>query len=65
MGAERLVLEAEAIEQALGLPVAAGGDRDVVAALAQRLDHRPQHHRMGRGGAVDPDPQTVAAVSRG
>ena len=63
--AERLVLEPEALEQALGLPVVAGGDLDLVPALAKQRDHRPQHDRMGRGGAVDPDPHTVAAESCG
>ncbi len=63
--AERFVCEAEALEQAFGLAVVAGGDRDLVTALAEQRDHRPQHDRMGRGRAVDPDPQTVATDSCG
>ena len=62
VAAERLVGEAEPLEQALRLAVVTGGDRDLVAALAQRLDHRPQHHRVGRGRAVDPDPHTAGAA---
>ena len=42
------------------LAVLAGGDLDLVAALAQPLDDRPQDERVRRGGAVDPDPHRRA-----
>ncbi len=57
------VLEAEALEDADGLPVLARGDLDLVAALAQALDDRPQHERVRGGCAVDPDPHGLSLVS--
>jgi hypothetical protein len=57
VGPEGLVLEAEAVEDALGLPVAPRGDLDVVAAIAQQLDHRPQNERVRSRRAIDPDAQ--------
>ena len=41
-------------------PYSRVGDLDLVAALAQALDDRPQDERMRRGGAVDPDPHRRA-----
>ena len=54
--AEALERDPEALEHALGLPVAAGADRHLVPTLGQALDDRPQHERVSGGGAVDPDP---------
>ena len=58
-----LVREPEPVEDPDRLPVLARGDLDLVPALAQALDDRPQDERVRRGRAVDPDPHRSAKLT--
>jgi hypothetical protein len=46
----------EAITEFERLREVPGGDLDLVAALAQLVDHRPHDQDVGGIGQVDPDP---------
>ncbi len=57
------VIQAQTLQDPDRLPVLARRDLDLVAALAQELDDRPQHERVRGGGAIDPDPHCLSLVS--
>jgi hypothetical protein len=53
---DRRVRDPEPLTQLERLGEIARGDVDVVAARAERLDHRPHHEDVRRVRQVDPDP---------
>ena len=53
--ADHQMRDSEPLEITDRLPVFAGGDQDLVAPLTETLDHRPEHHRVRCGSAVEPD----------
>ena len=63
MSAEHRRLEAVQLEELQRLRVVARGDLDLVAALAQQSDQRPEHEHVRRRGHVDPDLHVVLSIA--
>jgi hypothetical protein len=59
--ADRHVVDPESLEYRERLRVIARGDEDLMAGVAEPLDHGTENKRMRRGRHVDPDSHGRAA----